>query len=105
MITYAYDGLQRLTGVTESPGTTYAYSYDDAGNRTGVWLNGTRTVTQTFNAANQVDGLSYDAAGNLLNDVTTQRINPLLLSQTRSSALPCERLRPRAPAGVAPQTR
>jgi uncharacterized protein RhaS with RHS repeats len=42
-----------------------------AGNRTGVWLNGTRTVTQTFNAANQIDGFSYDAAGNLTGDGTT----------------------------------
>jgi RHS repeat-associated protein len=67
-ISYTYDGLLRLTGANESPGATYAYSYDDAGNRTGVWLNGTRTVTQTFNAANQVNGYTYDAAGNLTND-------------------------------------
>jgi RHS repeat-associated protein len=70
VITYAYDGLQRLTGADESPGASYAYGYDDAGNRTGVWLNGTRTVTQTFNAANQVAGFSYDEAGNLTNDGT-----------------------------------
>jgi RHS repeat-associated protein len=69
-ITYAYDGLLRLTGANESPGTTYAYSYDNAGNRTGVWVNGTRTVTQTFNAANQVDGFTYDATGNLTDDGT-----------------------------------
>jgi hypothetical protein len=35
-------------------------TYDDAGNRSGVWLNGTRTLTQTFNAANQVNGLTYE---------------------------------------------
>jgi YD repeat-containing protein len=35
-----------------------------------VWLNGTRTVTQTCNAANQVTGFSYDAAGNLIGDGT-----------------------------------
>ena len=54
-IAYDYDGLDRLTGADEtsvSP-TDYAYSYDDAGNRTGVWVNGTRTITQTYNAANQ----------------------------------------------------
>jgi RHS repeat-associated protein len=33
-----------------------------------VWLNGTRTLTQTFNEANQVDGFTYDAAGNLTDD-------------------------------------
>jgi YD repeat-containing protein len=70
VISYSYDGLQRLTGAAELPGGSYAYAYDDAGNRTGVWVNGTRTVTQTFNAANQVSGFSYDAAGNLTNDGT-----------------------------------
>ncbi|MBK9944704.1 MAG: hypothetical protein IPP13_24175 [Kouleothrix sp.] len=28
-------------------------------------------MTQTFNAANQIDGFSYDAAGNLTGDGTT----------------------------------
>jgi RHS repeat-associated protein len=70
VVQYGYDGLQRLTGAAEAPGTSYAYSYDDAGNRTGVWLNGTQVVTQTFNAANQVNGFTYDAAGNLTNDGT-----------------------------------
>src|SRR5262249_27351509 len=68
---YTYDGLERLSGATEAPGAAYGYSYDDAGNRTGVWVNGTRTLTQTFNAANQVDGFIYDAAGNLTSDGTT----------------------------------
>jgi RHS repeat-associated protein len=71
-LTYTYDGLQRLTGATESPGTTYTYTYDLAGNRTGVWVNGTQVVSQTFDAANQVVGWTYDAAGNLLDDGTSQ---------------------------------
>ena len=33
-IAYTYDGQQRLIGAAESPGTTYAYQYDVAGNRT-----------------------------------------------------------------------
>ena len=36
-----------------------------------VWVNGTRTQNLTYNAANQVSGWSYDAAGNLLTDGTT----------------------------------
>jgi len=35
-----------------------------------VQVNGTRTRTQTFNAANQADGFTYAAAGNLTNDGT-----------------------------------
>jgi hypothetical protein len=35
-----------------------------------VWLNGTRVLTQTYNVANQVDGWTYDAAGNLTDDGT-----------------------------------
>ena len=60
--------MQRLTSASENPGTTQTYSYDLAGNRTGVWVNGTRTQNYTYNAANQVTGWSYDAVGNLLSD-------------------------------------
>ena len=70
-IAYSYDGLGRFTDAAETQGTHYAYSYDDAGNRTGVWLNGTRVLTHTFDAADQVVGYTYDAAGNLTNDGTT----------------------------------
>jgi RHS repeat-associated protein len=79
-ITYTYDGLQRLTGAAESPGTTYGYSFDAAGNRTGVTHNGTTVETRTYDAANQVSntGWQYDAAGNLLGDGTrTYTYDPL----------------------------
>jgi len=80
-LTYGYDGLQRLTGVTETLGDAYAYGYDLAGNRSSVTLNG--AVTQYgYDAASQVAAMtdtlgrttpySYDAAGNLLADGTTQ---------------------------------
>jgi hypothetical protein len=36
-----------------------------------VWVGSTRTVTQTFNAANQVDGFSYDALGRMTIRSTT----------------------------------
>jgi RHS repeat-associated protein len=76
-VTYSYDGLQRLTGATEAATapltatTTYTYTYDDAGNRTGVWTDGTQTQNLSYNAANQVTGWTYDAAGNLLSDGTS----------------------------------
>jgi len=72
-IAYTYDGLNRLTGATETPGTTYAYSYDLAGNRTTVRENGTLVADLQYNDANQVIGWSYDAAGNLLSDGTITR--------------------------------
>jgi RHS repeat-associated protein len=75
---YAYDGFNRLTcsnlssnGSCASPtsGTpTFTYNYDRYGNR---WQqNGPNTMLLTFNTNNnnQMDGYSYDAAGNLLND-------------------------------------
>jgi RHS repeat-associated protein len=70
VITYAYDGLLRLAGAAENPGATYAYGYDLAGNRTSVTHNG-QTTTTSYDAANQVSGWTYDAAGNLLGDGTT----------------------------------
>lgn len=66
-MTYSYDGLLRLIGATESPGTTYAYAYDLAGNRTAVQINGVTTESRSYDAANQVVGWQYDAAGNLTN--------------------------------------
>jgi YD repeat-containing protein len=55
-ITYTYDGMQRLTGATESPGSNFAYSYDLAGNRTGVMVDGTAILTNTYDTADQVVG-------------------------------------------------
>jgi RHS repeat-associated protein len=67
---YRYDGLQRLIGANERPGSVY--TYDLAGNRTSVQLNGGTPATTTYNLANQITnaGFSYDNAGNLLNDGT-----------------------------------
>ena len=69
-ITYAYDGLQRLTDAVENPGTAYHYGYDLAGNRTDTSVNGTPATHQDYDAANQVIGWGYDAAGNVLTDTT-----------------------------------
>ncbi|HEY0736593.1 MAG TPA: RHS repeat-associated core domain-containing protein [Herpetosiphonaceae bacterium] len=69
-VSYSYDPLQRLTEATETLGTSYRYAYDLVGNRTDVWKNGVQQPTVSYDAANQVVGFSYDAAGNLLNDGT-----------------------------------
>ncbi len=53
----------------ESTGTTY--DYDLVGNRTEVKTNGTVRESHGYNAADQVVGWTYDAAGNLLSDGTT----------------------------------
>jgi RHS repeat-associated protein len=84
-ITYTYDGLLRLIGAAEAPGTEYAYAYDLAGNRTEQWVNSEQTEARSFNAANQVVGWQYDAAGNLLNDTTTTYTYDALDRVTTSS--------------------
>jgi YD repeat-containing protein len=70
-ITYTYDEVQELTGAGESPGCSFAYGYDPAGNRTSVTVNNTQQATYSYNAANEVQGWTYDAAGNLTNDGAT----------------------------------
>ncbi|MCP4375394.1 MAG: RHS repeat protein, partial [bacterium] len=60
---YTYDGLRRLTGVTDSEGMVAAYGYDRASNRT-LWETNDDpfgqspqdgfTATYTYNAANQL---------------------------------------------------
>ncbi len=76
---YAYDGLQRLTNVTETLGNAYTYGYDLAGNRTVQWVNGAQTQQDGYDAADELVTAttpggttydSYDAAGNLTGDAT-----------------------------------
>jgi len=80
VITYAYDGVQRLTDAVECPGSTYHDGYDPASNRTSETVDGVTTRQVSYDAANQVitattpQGTasdSYDAAGNLLSDGTS----------------------------------
>ncbi|RPE77879.1 RHS repeat-associated protein [Frondihabitans sp. PhB161] len=66
---YAYDN-GRIKSVTQSGGsanTTWAYTYDNRGNRLSAAATGATTKTFTYNAANQITntGYSYDGAGNL----------------------------------------
>ena len=66
--------LNRLTGATYSTGESFAYAYDEVGNRTA--LTTTAGSTQyTYDEANRltsVDGVTYtwDARGNLTHDGT-----------------------------------
>ena len=78
--TYGYDGLQRLTGVTETLGNAYGYGYDAVGNRTAVVENGVPLQQDGYDAADEIitattpQGTtqdSYDAAGNLTGDAAT----------------------------------
>lgn len=84
---YTYDSKNRLTGAIEKSGTTttasWAYAYDNAGNRTSVTYAGNTgspagTTTYTYNAANQVvsssrnaTGWTYDASGNFTRNPQT----------------------------------
>jgi RHS repeat-associated protein len=75
--TYTYDPFNRLVGSNKNSGqAVYSYVYDRFGNR---WQqNGPQAFLATFTGNNpgnpqnnnRMDGYSYDAAGNLLNDGT-----------------------------------
>jgi RHS repeat-associated protein len=73
---YEYDLVGRLTreGTVTTSGTFSSldakeYSYDAVGNRTGIWdMKGGNIQSRSYNAANQVIGWSYDAAGRLMSD-------------------------------------
>jgi YD repeat-containing protein len=73
-IAYTDDGAQRLTGAVESSGSSFACSYDLAGNRTGVTVDGAAVFTNTYDAPDQVVGWTYDAAGNLTSDAAGGRM-------------------------------
>jgi RHS repeat-associated protein len=78
--TYAYDGLNRLTGVSwgnENATSSHDYSLDAAGNITETTADGV-TTTRTVNSLNQLTAtgtdsqymseLAYDAAGAMTTD-------------------------------------
>jgi RHS repeat-associated protein len=63
--TYSYDQFNRLVGSNNGT-TTFSYVYDRFGNR---WQQNPSGFLAMFNGnKNQMDGYSYDAAGNLKND-------------------------------------
>jgi YD repeat-containing protein len=64
--TYGYDSANRLTAVSNYGGHSYAYTYDDAGNRLTAAVDGVTVQTLTYNSGNQVSnpGYTFDAAGN-----------------------------------------
>jgi RHS repeat-associated protein len=72
-VTYSYDGLDRLTGVTRS-GHSFAYGYDDNSNRTSETYPDSTVVAYSYTddeqlhtvASNsQTTSYGYDPAGNL----------------------------------------
>jgi RHS repeat-associated protein len=64
--TFTYDGFNRLATSNKNSGQlSYTYAYDRYGN---MW-QGDGGLSVSFSGANnRVDGYSYDASGNLLND-------------------------------------
>lgn len=91
---YEYDGLRRLTGVTDDLGFAASYDYDQVGNRTRWAANDDQTtqeagdafdITYSYNEANQLltqvqddesTTYSYDANGNRTNKHWTQTDYP-----------------------------
>lgn len=67
--TYGYDDFNRLKSASAT-GQSYTYDYDRFGNR---WhQNGPHTMMISFTGNNnRMDGYSYSASGNVLNDGTT----------------------------------
>jgi RHS repeat-associated protein len=76
--TFAYDGVNRLTGVVDNGGWSRYFAYDQYSN---MWLCGwpgiapngaapaanycSKTPSELFNTANQIIGRSYDGSGNM----------------------------------------
>ena len=65
---FTYDGVNRLQTAGDSGGWTRNFSYDSFGNLwatgSGIALAGNTPSANVYNGSNQVNGASYDAAGN-----------------------------------------
>jgi YD repeat-containing protein len=55
--------------VQDTLGEAFHYTYDPVGNRLSTTINGA-TTNQTYDAADQVQGWTYDLNGQLRNDGT-----------------------------------
>ena len=72
---WTYDSLNRLTQSTNGAGATVQYTYDLAGNLTGITYPNGKPVTRAYNAGNELTGVTdwlghtttfgYDPNGNL----------------------------------------
>lgn len=60
---YAYDALNRLTGVTDPNGFSMAYRYDAAGNVTQLTYPGGKTVSCTYDELNRLQTVTIDWLG------------------------------------------
>jgi hypothetical protein len=61
---FSYDNLNRLSGFANGSGSTQqSYGIDPWGNLT---QSGTLTFSASFDGNNHINGLGYDAAGNLI---------------------------------------
>ena len=78
---FGYDNLNRLVSVTSIGSANQTFTYDASGNRIAAVLSGTgytNTMSATSNRLASTSGPApaksnqYDAAGNLINDGTTQ---------------------------------
>jgi RHS repeat-associated protein len=65
---YAYDGLNRMTGVYEGTAVTgspvASYSYDSQGRRNGVGRRSGAATSYTYDAASRLSGLGHSFAAN-----------------------------------------
>lgn len=64
-VTYTYDSRNRLTGVTDSEGTTLAMSYDNAGRLTGITRTPGIDSTFTYDGAGRLTGIQEGGIINL----------------------------------------
>ncbi|MEY8742793.1 DNRLRE domain-containing protein [Bacillales bacterium AN1005] len=70
---YVYDKNDQLLKEVLPNKTTYEYQYDNAGNRTKLFLNGKETVSYEYHKGNQIAKknsipFTYDLDGNLIQD-------------------------------------
>ena len=81
-VDYTYDSLNRLiSAVTTGPEWGLSFSYDGFGNRLSQTVTKGSAPTQSItvdSATNRVNGLSYDANGNVTSGLPIQGINPTL---------------------------
>lgn len=84
-VTNSYDNINRLMSEQVASGggtTTTSYTYDDANNRLTKSVNGGSTVNYTYNAINQLTGISGAESGTYTYDENGNRATKVVESGT-----------------------
>ena len=83
---YAYDGADRMIGVSGNGQTSASYSYDSFGRRVGMGYQGSTATSYGYDPAGRLASIGHDMVGTAADEVYGFAYNPAFQIVTHSSS-------------------